>query len=253
MRQVNAKKMVALALLGMVGCGKTATTKPHDASVDPPGERQPETSSPADLPGPRDGTTGPDSIVLPDLPAVDGPPAADAARGLDQAIDGSTVSIDVPAIDGPTGIDAPAMDVPAPIDAPAAYDVSTGDPIKPWVEVGYSPDVANLAASCSQTGGHVAMVYCWVPGVTEFFDTCATPLSACWTCKYTCQDLAYCVCPSNGCFKLSYGCVTRATCTVGEDQTCNDNPALSAIHGHCIEGGYCQCNGGANPLTGKCL
>jgi hypothetical protein len=97
------------------------------------------------------------------------------------------------------------------------------------------------------------MIHCWVPPTTEFFDTCAIPTSACALCNFTCRDLAYCACPNSGCFAPPYGCLSKADCTVGADPTCNDNPALPVIHGHCVEGGYRQCSGDVNPLTGKCL
>jgi hypothetical protein len=45
------------------------------------------------------------------------------------------------------------------------------------------------------------------------------------------------------------GCVA---CTVGADQTCNDNPAISSLHGHCVAG-RCSCNVGSALLaSGKC-
>jgi hypothetical protein len=55
------------------------------------------------------------------------------------------------------------------------------------------------------------------------------------------------------------GCVNSAdcapVCTPGADQTCNDNPIVSSLHGHCTAAGICQCNPGVilNPNTGRCL
>jgi hypothetical protein len=45
-----------------------------------------------------------------------------------------------------------------------------------------------------------------------------------------------------------------AVCTPGQDQTCNDNPAISSIHGKCLPDGTCSCSvgPGLNPATGKC-
>ena len=42
-------------------------------------------------------------------------------------------------------------------------------------------------------------------------------------------------------------------CTVGADQTCNDNPIVSSLWGRC-EGGVCRCGDGreVNPVSGKC-
>jgi hypothetical protein len=44
-----------------------------------------------------------------------------------------------------------------------------------------------------------------------------------------------------------------AACTVGADQTCNDDPRVSSLWGHC-QAGVCQCNAGTerSPTTGKC-
>lgn len=45
-----------------------------------------------------------------------------------------------------------------------------------------------------------------------------------------------------------------AVCTFGADQTCNDNPALSSIHGRCTDAGVCACSdAGVNPDSGRCL
>jgi hypothetical protein len=43
-------------------------------------------------------------------------------------------------------------------------------------------------------------------------------------------------------------------CTPGADQTCNDNPAVSALWGHCEATGVCTCNFGTtvSPTTGRC-
>ncbi len=44
-------------------------------------------------------------------------------------------------------------------------------------------------------------------------------------------------------------------CTPGQDQTCNDNPILASLHGHCTEGLRCVCGSGwsLNSSTGRCL
>lgn len=36
----------------------------------------------------------------------------------------------------------------------------------------------------------------------------------------------------------------RAPCVLGQDQTCNGDPKVSAIWGKCTEGGTCECNPG---------
>ncbi len=46
----------------------------------------------------------------------------------------------------------------------------------------------------------------------------------------------------------------EADCTPGMDQTCNDDPRVSALWGHCNEDGTCECLPGSkrNPATGRC-
>jgi hypothetical protein len=44
-------------------------------------------------------------------------------------------------------------------------------------------------------------------------------------------------------------------CTPGQDQTCNDNPAMSSLHGTCRgDAATCDCHDGfaKNPATGRC-
>jgi hypothetical protein len=50
------------------------------------------------------------------------------------------------------------------------------------------------------------------------------------------------------------GGMSLAACTPGADQTCNDNPAISSLHGRCRHDGTCVCSAGfeQNPLSGRC-
>ena len=45
-----------------------------------------------------------------------------------------------------------------------------------------------------------------------------------------------------------------SVCTPGMDQTCNDNPVISSLHGTCNEDGTCTCKKGfaKNTKTGRC-
>lgn len=45
------------------------------------------------------------------------------------------------------------------------------------------------------------------------------------------------------------------SCTPGADQSCNEDPRLAALHGHCTAFGACQCRPmyPKSPTTGKCL
>jgi hypothetical protein len=53
----------------------------------------------------------------------------------------------------------------------------------------------------------------------------------------------------------SPGPVCWTACQVGMDQSCNDNPVISSLHGVCEADGTCTCNNGfqKNPATGRCL
>jgi hypothetical protein len=46
-----------------------------------------------------------------------------------------------------------------------------------------------------------------------------------------------------------------SVCSPGLDQTCNDSPVISSLHGHCENNGSCTCTApfAKNPATGKCL
>jgi hypothetical protein len=48
---------------------------------------------------------------------------------------------------------------------------------------------------------------------------------------------------------------SEMVCEPGADQSCNDNPAISSLHGRCLPNGTCECQGGIekNPETGRCL
>jgi hypothetical protein len=48
--------------------------------------------------------------------------------------------------------------------------------------------------------------------------------------------------------------VCWTACQPGMDQSCNDNPLISSIHGVCEPDGTCTCNSGfaKNPDTGRC-
>ncbi|HEY6559283.1 MAG TPA: hypothetical protein VI072_18490 [Polyangiaceae bacterium] len=46
----------------------------------------------------------------------------------------------------------------------------------------------------------------------------------------------------------------RAPCTFGQDQTCNDDPKVSALWGRCTELGVCECQSGfaLSPTSKRC-
>ena len=99
-----------------------------------------------------------------------------------------------------------------------------------------------------------------------------TPLAC--TGSFACRYTSFCTCHgccstgwrcTNGVFQISGldaddGCIQQpcpdggAVCTFGADQTCNDSPLISSIHGHCTDAGVCECtfDAGTNPDSGRC-
>ena len=72
-----------------------------------------------------------------------------------------------------------------------------------------------------------------------------------WTLGCVCLSLALCV---TGCGSDSSPSDPKV-CTPGSDQTCNDDPAISSLHGVCQEDGTCTCKSGfaKSTKTGRCL
>jgi hypothetical protein len=115
-------------------------------------------------------------------------------------------------------------------------------------DAGSAVDAAALAALCTATGGQVSSGLCCA-SATDFPNSCLA--GACGCASSSSHTVSTCNCGA-GCFIPGYGCVGPAgTCTVGADQTCNDNLALSSIRGRCVDQGRCLCS---SPLTakGKC-
>jgi len=236
------------------GCNSTPIKVRADATVgEPLPSARPDTLAVEDLPITiRDAVPAADTAAPPppDLREDDLSVTEDGRVGVDWADAPTVVVMDAPpaevsaapAADGPIGADAGPPDVPPSRDG-------TGDPTLPPPEVHYGVDAEAAAELCTQTGGSITMGSYPHP-MSDFPDTCGL-----LPCSHYCDYVAVCVCP-NGCFRPGDGCASRAWagCTLGQDQTCNDDPALSAIHGQCLDGYYCQCYPYAfNPTTGKCL
>ena len=68
--------------------------------------------------------------------------------------------------------------------------------------------------------------------------------------NWTCTEGQCAVCPDGDLRFIEGGC---PACTVGMDQTCNDDPAMNSLAGTCIRN-LCKCNNGfgRNPQNGKC-
>ena len=113
--------------------------------------------------------------------------------------------------------------------------------------------VADGTSSCVNTFGQVSAGLC-CSDTGDFPDTCA--VGACSCSPASSHSVNTCVCPSGTCFLPGLGCVGPAgVCTVGDDQSCNDNIGLNAFHGQCVAGGRCICKLGPGHVaaSGKCL
>jgi Pacifastin inhibitor (LCMII) len=45
----------------------------------------------------------------------------------------------------------------------------------------------------------------------------------------------------------------KGSCTVGSDQTCNEDPTISSLRGKCLPDASCACSGPVSAYTGRCL
>jgi hypothetical protein len=124
--------------------------------------------------------------------------------------------------------------------APAGYCV-------PLSATGSS--VCNVSASICPAGTTCAPVpWSQVPGVC--MRTCTTTSE----CRVGQECNAVQLFPGDPNSPQSAEKVCWPACSPGMDQTCNDNPILSSIHGACQPDGSCVCGTwGKNPETGRCL
>lgn len=153
--------------------------------------------------------------------------------------------------------------------SPDAGTIVTGNACTSAAECGAGYD-CNLEAPggyCMQgspggpTACHEPDTLCSVPGAT------CSPLP--WhqisgVCLKTCASATDCrpnqICavvelfPGDPTSPKSPSKVCWYACQPGMDQSCNDNPLISSIHGKCEADGTCTCTGfGKNPDTGRCL
>lgn len=88
----------------------------------------------------------------------------------------------------------------------------------------------------------------------NYDDTCRCDV--CCYSSYRCTNGSIAFLGNNdGCMQVTCDAgTTAAVCTFGADQTCNDNPIVSSIHGRCTDAGACVCSdAGTNPDSGRCL
>jgi hypothetical protein len=146
---------------------------------------------------------------------------------------------------GKTSVDMQCLLSPSAVHAALAHDceVLTGTD---------SSTFSQMAHECLAMGGQVGSSLCCT-SAGDFPDSCA--VGACGCSPSNSHSVNTCLCPGGGCFSPSLGgCAgPSGICTVGADQSCNDNPALNSIHGQCVTGGRCMCGGFGLAASGKCL
>ena len=146
---------------------------------------------------------------------------------------------------GTAGTDA-GTDRPADVG-----DVGVDQVVKPDL-----PANATLAEKCTGTGGTARLTLCCA-GDIDYPEYCAV-FGACACAPTSSKEATTCGCPAGTCFSRERGCI-GPDCTPGQDQTCNDNPAVSTTTGMCrntlaAPNPSCVCNPGytLNPATGRC-
>jgi hypothetical protein len=160
--------------------------------------------------------------------------------------------------DGGTASDAAAADAKVTDDgSPCAADGSCG---------GGTNDAGNVITQACTLSAPMT-VYC------DTDSTCAPYGATCYIAPPgTAEPSNYCECPACGgniaatprTCGAGLGCnnqnpdvsgvCVHAPCTFGQDQTCNDDPGISSIHGTCNANGTCTCTSPSKlvPSTGKC-
>jgi len=97
--------------------------------------------------------------------------------------------------------------------------------------------VSDEASTCTYEGRPY-------PGGATFPATDGCNTCSCSEAGVACTKIA---CP------VTDGGAMTGVCTPGQDQTCNENPAISSLRGRCQPDGTCVCSGGApSPTTGRC-
>jgi hypothetical protein len=200
---------------------------------------------PRDLPG--------DPVATGDLPEVSVRDLLPSEyRSLDEPPRPDLPEDRPPSTDLPTD-PSPITDLPPNLDKAPAYDLPNIPDELPRPDVYVSPDAQVLADLCTSTGGTLDAQSC-CQGVSDFREMCTTAVGSCGCSPASSHSVAVCVCPQPGCFMPAYGCVgPGSTCTVGMDQTCNDNLFISSTRGRCVENGRCVCTTGMSTTSGKCL
>jgi hypothetical protein len=264
---------LTLGFLLVPSCGKSFMGVPADGGS-PADAARDLFSQPDSPPAPHDDATPaePDLASLPDLSQNDVYATPDLAPPRDTAGDPivfadlpdlasrEVVSTDTVPRDANDLADRP-RDTTSPTDAPPPPDVQpridvqpSSDTVPALPDSSTNPDAQAAAALCTSSRGAVTTATCCA-SASDFRDTCTTAEGACGCSPSSSHTVNVCTCPNGGCFLPGQGCVgPAATCTIGADQTCNDSPTISSIHGKCVEGGRCLCTSFAlSAASGKCL
>ena len=131
---------------------------------------------------------------------------------------------------------APAPDAgDAESDGNSAEDVGGANDGGPGCISGCSRNAIACASSDPPVGWR-----CDGPGITS-----SAPFLEAGCTSLPINSIAWC-CPS--------AFLSQCACTPGRDSTCNDDPAISSLHGTCRPDGTCSCilGPGLNPATGRC-
>ena len=107
---------------------------------------------------------------------------------------------------------------------------------------------------CERTGGSARTVLCCADA-PDFPNTCPGNVGACGCGPSASEEIQSCDCTDGACFMPGLGCTGGTACTPGQDQTCNDNPAISSLHGTCLASGICKCDPSfvKSPASGRCI
>ena len=111
------------------------------------------------------------------------------------------------------------------------------------------------STACTSSGGKAVTQTCCLTNLANFPDSCAAGSVRCDCQPAQSATASLCICPDGTCFLPGAGCVGPAsTCTMGQNQTCNDDSGASSPMGVCLPSGRCRCNPGATlaASTGKC-
>ena len=270
---------LGVVLLLLPACGKSGLGTSRDAANDV-GNVANDTADAAPIPPTTDAPPTyfedlapgvPDLAKTPDLPPTDPAQAPDLANPRDVPGDPSffadladvfTRELGLPVYDTRPDLSSPPdipgdlpprFDVQINLDTPP-YDLGGPDELPAKRDSYVSLDDRGSSDYCTASGGIVDTQLCCA-GTSYFRDTCTAAVGACGCSPASSATVDVCTCPNGGCFLPGIGCVGPAgICTVGMDQTCNDDGRISSIHGRCIGGGRCLCTSFALSATsGKCL